>query len=42
MLNQLVDSGQGFEGRSDVQETSFALDAVSRFVCNTIDEVENR
>lgn len=38
MLTQLADSGHPFPGQSDVQETSFALDAVSRFVCNTIDE----
>lgn len=39
MLTQLVDSGRACAGSSGVQETTFALDAVSRFVCNTIDEV---
>jgi hypothetical protein len=39
MLTELLDSGRGIPGRSGAQETSFALDAVSRFVCNTIDEV---
>lgn len=39
MLTQLADSGRGFDGHEDVQETTFALDAFSRFVCNTIDEV---
>jgi hypothetical protein len=40
MLTQLTDSGRAFPGHADVQETTFALDAFSRFVCNTIDEVE--
>jgi len=39
MLTELVDSGHRIASRSGVQETAFALDAVSRFVCNTIDEV---
>lgn len=39
VLTQLADSGRGFDGHEDVQETTFALDAFSRFVCNTIDEV---
>lgn len=40
MLTQLVDSGRAFPpGLPDVQETTFGLDAFSRFVCNTIDEV---
>jgi 3-keto-disaccharide hydrolase/GMC oxidoreductase len=39
VLTQLADSGRGFDGHADVQETTFALDAFSRFVCNTIDEV---
>jgi hypothetical protein len=38
MLTQLADSGRAFPGPRDVQETTFALDAFSRFVCNTIDE----
>src|SRR5262249_1756009 len=38
MITQLVDSKRPFPGQ-DVQETTFSLDAVSRFVCNTIDEV---
>jgi choline dehydrogenase-like flavoprotein len=38
MLTQLADSGGAFPGPADVQETTFALDAFSRFVCNTIDE----
>src|SRR5262249_16502530 len=39
MLTQLVDSAQPcpYVG---VQETTFSLDAVARFVCNTIDEVK--
>ena len=41
MLTQLVDSGHAFGGPASVQETTFALDAFSRFVCNTIDEVED-
>ena len=40
MLRQLVDSGRPFPGPADVQETTFGLDAFSRFMCNTIDEVE--
>jgi hypothetical protein len=40
MLTQLVDSGRAFSpGVPDVQETTFGLDAFSRLVCNTIDEV---
>jgi choline dehydrogenase-like flavoprotein len=40
MLTQLVDSGCAFPpGLPDVQETTFGLDAFSRFVCNTLDEV---
>jgi choline dehydrogenase-like flavoprotein len=39
MLTQLVDSGRAFPGVGDVQETTFGLDAISRFVCNTVDEV---
>lgn len=39
MLTQLVASEQLFSG-VDVQETTFSLDAVARFVCNTIDEVK--
>ena len=39
MLMQLVDSGRPIPAPG-VQETTFALDAFSRFVCNTIDEVE--
>jgi choline dehydrogenase-like flavoprotein len=38
MLTQLVESGHPVPGPG-VQETTFALDAFSRFVCNTIDEV---
>jgi hypothetical protein len=41
MLTQLVDSGHAFGGPARVQETTFALDAFSRFVCNTVDEVED-
>ncbi|MDB6155597.1 MAG: hypothetical protein JWL90_4050 [Chthoniobacteraceae bacterium] len=37
MINQLIDSGITFAG-PDVQETTFSLDAVARFVCNTLDE----
>lgn len=37
MLTQLVDSG--VHSPSGVQETTFALDALSRFVCNSINEV---
>ena len=40
MLTQLVDCGRPFPGPADVQETTFGLDAFSRFMCNTIDEVE--
>jgi hypothetical protein len=39
VLTQLVESGRPIPG-TGVQETTFALDAFSRFVCNTIDEVE--
>jgi Domain of Unknown Function (DUF1080)/GMC oxidoreductase len=40
MLTQLVDSGRAFPpGLPGVQETTFGLDAFSRLVCNTIDEV---
>jgi choline dehydrogenase-like flavoprotein len=39
MITQLVASDQSFPG-PDVQETTFSLDAVARFVCNTIDEVK--
>ena len=38
MLTQLVDSGCACAGPAGAQETTFALDAFSRFVCNTIDE----
>lgn len=41
MLTQLVDSGHAVGGPAQVQETTFALDAFSRFVCNSIDEVED-
>lgn len=37
MINQLIDSGKGFSG-PDIQETTFSLDAVARFVCNTLNE----
>jgi Domain of Unknown Function (DUF1080)/GMC oxidoreductase len=39
VLTQLVDSGRPISGPVGVQETTFGLDALSRFVCNTIDEV---
>ncbi|MGE0541979.1 MAG: family 16 glycoside hydrolase [Dehalococcoidia bacterium] len=38
MITQLVASQQPCPG-ADVQETTFSLDAVARFVCNTMDEV---
>ncbi|MEN4475750.1 family 16 glycoside hydrolase [Mycolicibacterium cosmeticum] len=38
MITQLVDSARPFSG-PDSQQTTFALDAMSRFVCNTLDEV---
>lgn len=38
MINQLIDSGIGFPGASDIQNTSFSLDGIARFVCNTYDE----
>src|SRR5688500_10915533 len=39
MITQLVASDKPCPG-ADVQETTFSLDAVARFVCNTIDEVQ--
>ena len=39
MINKLVDSGKKFPSGGDIQTTSFSLDAMSRFVCNTFDEV---
>ena len=41
MLTKLIDSGRPISGPGGVQETTFGLDAFSRFVCNTIDEVED-
>ncbi|MBD2777537.1 family 16 glycoside hydrolase [Iningainema tapete] len=38
-LNRLVDSGQPLPPPSDIQRTTFSLDGVARFVCNTWDEV---
>jgi hypothetical protein len=40
MLTQLVDSGIPSSEISDVQETSFSLDAVARFICNSMDEAQ--
>jgi len=37
-LNRLVDSGQPLS-TPDVQRTTFSLDAVARFVCNTWEEI---
>ena len=37
-LNRLVDSGQSLS-TPDVQRTTFSLDAVARFVCNTWEEI---
>ena len=38
-LTQLTDSGRPFpDGDPDVQRTTFALDVLGRFVCNTYDE----
>ena len=35
-LTQLTDSGRPFpDGYPDVQRTTFALDVLGRFVCNT-------
>ncbi len=39
MLNQLIDSEQSFAGGSGIQETTFSLDGIARFVCNTFEEV---
>ena len=38
-LNRLVDSGQQIQPPPDIQRTSFSLDAVARFVCNTWEEI---
>ena len=38
MLNSLVDSGQPLS-TPDIQGTSFSIDAIARFVCNTWDEM---
>ena len=38
-LNKLVDSGQPLLPPPDVQRTTFSIDAVARFVCNTWDEI---
>ncbi|RAM51625.1 MAG: hypothetical protein C6Y22_10685 [Hapalosiphonaceae cyanobacterium JJU2] len=38
VLNKLVDSGQPLP-TPDVQRTTFSLDAVARFVCNTWEEI---
>jgi choline dehydrogenase-like flavoprotein len=37
-LNRLIDSGQPLP-KPDVQRTTFSLDAVARFVCNTWEEI---
>ena len=40
-LNQLTDTGNSFpEGTPDIQRTTFSLDGIARFVCNTWDEVK--
>ncbi|MEM8780685.1 MAG: family 16 glycoside hydrolase [Cyanobacteria bacterium P01_G01_bin.49] len=38
-LNRLVDSGQPIQTTPDVQRTTFSLDGIARFVCNTWEEV---
>ena len=38
-LNRLADSGQGFGTAPDIQTTTFSIDAIARFVCNTWDEI---
>ncbi|MBS3030329.1 MAG: DUF1080 domain-containing protein [Dolichospermum sp. DET50] len=38
-LYKLVDSGQPLLPPPDVQRTTFSIDAVARFVCNTWDEI---
>ncbi|MGA3008150.1 MAG: GMC oxidoreductase [Opitutaceae bacterium] len=40
-LNILTDSGQPIQPPPDVQRTTLGLDVLSRFVCNTWDEVAN-
>lgn len=37
-LNRLVDSGQPLP-TPDVQRTTFSMDAIARFVCNTWEEI---
>lgn len=37
-LNRLVDSGQPLP-IPDVQKTTFSMDAIARFVCNTWEEI---
>jgi Domain of Unknown Function (DUF1080)/GMC oxidoreductase len=39
MLNQLIDSQKPFSSSTDIQETNFSLDGISRFVCNTYSEI---
>ena len=40
-LNQLEDTGNSFpDGTPDIQRTTFSLDGIARFVCNTWDEVQ--
>lgn len=38
-LNRLVDSGQQIQPPPDIQRTTFSLDAIARFVCNTWEEI---
>jgi hypothetical protein len=39
VLNRLDNSGQSLQSIADVQRTTFSLDAVARFVCNTWEEI---
>ena len=40
-LNTLVDSGATITATPDVQQTTFSVDAIGRYICNTWDEVLN-
>ncbi|MEO1187286.1 MAG: hypothetical protein AAFX46_22640 [Cyanobacteria bacterium J06636_27] len=40
VLNRLVDSGESIKESPAAQRTTFALDGISRFVCNTWDEIQ--
>ena len=39
VLNRLQDSGEPIQTVPDVQRTTFSLDGISRFVCNTWEEI---